>query len=113
MAKVMTRKQEKEWGPPRPLFIPLMREHFEAFDRGDKHVEFRIYGPRWNEKTCYAGREAVLSLGYGKHRRLNRTIASFGKLDIEGMTPAHKQILKGLYGEKTKEGIAAIYFYNN
>ena len=67
------------------LFIPLKREYFEAFERGEKIAEYRIYtpddvrcrGPRWNEKTCFIGRPVVLSCGYGKARRLRGTINGF------------------------------------
>ena len=32
----------------------------------------RVYGPRWNEKTCFIGRRATLSKGYEKGSRLRR-----------------------------------------
>lgn len=59
----------------KPLFIPLRREYFEAFDNGKKDTEYRLYGPRWNERTCVVGRPVILSLG--KQRRLNGVITSF------------------------------------
>lgn len=62
-----------------PLFVPLKRAYFEAFERGEKTEEFRVYGPRWNEETCPVGRFVVLSLGYGKARRLSGRIVSFRK----------------------------------
>jgi len=70
------------WGIPiahnaTPLFIPLKREHFEAFDSGDKIWEYRMEGPRWNEKTCFIGRPVTLSLGYGKRRRLKGIITNY------------------------------------
>lgn len=61
----------------KPLFIPLKREYFEAFERGEKHVEYRPFGPRWNRRTCEIGRRVVLSLGYGKRRRLNGVVTNF------------------------------------
>lgn len=36
----------------KPLFIPLKKEYYEAFECGEKTVEYRAYGPWWNEKTC-------------------------------------------------------------
>jgi hypothetical protein len=58
------------------LFIPLKREYFQAFKNGTKNTEFRPYGPRWNERTCWVGRPVVLSLGYGKaHRLAGRVVA--------------------------------------
>lgn len=51
------------------LFIPLKGEYYDAFMDGSKKEEFRVYGPRWNERTCPVGRRVVLSRGYGiKHR---------------------------------------------
>jgi hypothetical protein len=52
----------------RPLFVPLKREWFEAFREGTKTVEYRLHGPRWNERTCVTGRAVVLSLGYSGAR---------------------------------------------
>lgn len=37
------------------LFVPLKKEYYEAFECGEKTVEYRAYGPRWNEKTCWVG----------------------------------------------------------
>lgn len=62
-----------------PLFIPLKREYFDAFKRGEKREEFRPLGPRWNPQTCLIGRRVVLSLGYGKAHRLTGTVTSFRK----------------------------------
>lgn len=59
----------------KPLFIPLKRKFFLAFEDGTKVDEWRIHGPRWNVKTCPDGRPVVLSLGYGKSRRLTGTIS--------------------------------------
>jgi len=63
----------------RPLFIPLKTEFFLAFKSGSKKHEYRLYGPRWNERTCRVGRAVVLSKGYGKHERLCGTVKSFTK----------------------------------
>ena len=63
----------------KPLFIPLKREHFQAFLDGNKPgmEEFRPYGARWNENTCWPGRAVVLSLGYGKKHRLYGHVVGF------------------------------------
>ena len=61
------------------LFIPLLDIWFQAFKAGTKKTEYRAYGPRWNERTCWIGRQAVLARGYG-HPRLNRTVTRFDKL---------------------------------
>lgn len=63
----------------KPLFIPLKRRYFEQYEHSQKRSELRLYGPRWNERTCPAGRPVVLSLGYGKQSRLLGTIVEFRK----------------------------------
>jgi hypothetical protein len=61
----------------KPLFIPLKAEYYNDFATGMKTTEYRIYGPRWNERVCRPGRPVTLSLGYGKRNRLHGTIAAF------------------------------------
>jgi len=59
----------------RPLFIPLKAEYYRDFACGMKTIEYRLYGPRWNERTCKPGRPVTLSLGYGKRERLHGRVA--------------------------------------
>jgi len=61
----------------KPLFIPLKREYFEAFEAGRKTWEYRRKGSRWNAETCAIGRRVTLSLGYGKGRRMAGVIIGF------------------------------------
>jgi hypothetical protein len=70
-----------------PLFIPLKRQFFEAFERGEKDFEYRKLGPRWNEKTCQVGRLVTLSLGYGKHSRLAGVIRDFSICNTPQIIP--------------------------
>jgi len=79
----------------KPLFIPLKREFFEAFKNGTKTEEYRIYGPRWNEKTCRSGRKVVLSLGYGKKHRLTGVVEDFHC----GIEPTYTEAWKKCYGD--------------
>jgi len=60
----------------KPLFIPLKRPYFEAFERGEKTHEYRRDVPRWSAKNVFPGRPVTLSLGYGKKRRLSGTVVS-------------------------------------
>ena len=59
------------------LFVPLMTKHYNAFLDGSKTEELRLYGKRWNEKTCIIGRPIILSKGYGKQNRMIGTISGF------------------------------------
>ncbi len=61
----------------KPLFVPLKAEFYEAFERGTKTTEYRLHGPRWNASTCYPGRSAILSFGYGKQRRMKCSVKGF------------------------------------
>ena len=63
----------------KPLFVPLKKEYYEAFESGEKKIEYRRYGARWNEATCRVGRRVILSCGYGKRRRMLGVIAGFSK----------------------------------
>lgn len=80
----------------KPLFIPLKTEFFEAFERGDKTIEFRPYGPRWNERTCHVGREVVLSHGYGTKRRLRGVVAAFER----SAEPTNTAAWRKCYGDR-------------
>lgn len=85
------------------LFIPLKREHFEAFRDGTKPnmEELRPEGPRWNARTCAIGRSVVLSLGYGKAQRLSGRIVGYRTSTEPTRTPAWKDC----YGDRA--GLAA------
>jgi len=63
----------------KPLFIPLKTKYYNAFASGEKKEELRVYGPRWNEKTCTINRHVILSKGYGKHARMKGRIWRFKK----------------------------------
>lgn len=88
----------------KPLFIPLKREWFEAFASHQKTEEYRPAGGRWNERTCRIGRAVVLSMGYGKGRRLTGTITGF----MISEAPCQSSAWKGIYGDKTPAAIITI-----
>jgi hypothetical protein len=92
-----------------PLFIPLKTEHFNGFKSGRKPFEMRPYGPRWNERTCYRGRPAVISKGYGKHERLNAIIAVAEFIDITDLADQHATVFRSIYPQHRGK-VAVIYF---
>lgn len=75
----------------KPLFIPLKSEFYDAFKAGTKDTEYRLYGQRWNEKTCPVGRAVTLSKGYGKQNRMHGTITKFWVSAQPTRTPAWDQ----------------------
>lgn len=77
-----------------PLFIPLKREFYEAFRRGDKIWEYRRAGGPWNPRTCPPGRRVVLSLGYGKAHRTPGFIFA----TKESMEPVRTAAWRACYG---------------
>lgn len=79
------------------LFIPLKTEYFEAFKAGTKRTEYRVYGPRWNERTCTVGRPVVLSKGYGRTHRLQGEVTAFWK---SSLAPADWQKCYGPLGDR-------------
>lgn len=80
----------------KPLFIPLKSVYFNAFADGSKDTEYRPYGAHWNERTCYVGREAILSKGYGKAHRLRGTVEHFAKSEAVTRTT----VWRSIYGTK-------------
>lgn len=66
-----------------PLFIPLYTRFYEQFVAGTKKIEYRTYGPGWNERTCLVGRRVTLSKGYGKYARLSAVITRFQHVGAE------------------------------
>jgi len=71
----------------RPLFIPLKTEYYEAFVSGEKIVEYRKYGPRWNAEVCKIGRKVIISKGYGKQNRKTGVISGFGRIQFKDAPP--------------------------
>lgn len=86
----------------KPLFIPLKSEYFNAFMVGSKTSEWRLYGPRWNERTCVTGRDVILSKGYGKAHRLSGIVVGTAQYRIDD--PQHPFNL--VYGERAKGATA-------
>lgn len=84
------------------LFIPLKQAYFDAFERGDKTSELRVYGPRWNITTCTIGRAVTLSCGYGKQRRLQGIIVDVEIRDASKMHD-HREALMNCYGRLDME----------
>jgi hypothetical protein len=73
---------EKEKKMNKPLFIPLRTEYYDEFKNGTKDTEYRLYGPRWNERVCQVGRNVIISRGYFKKNRMQGIITDFRKVPI-------------------------------
>lgn len=85
-----------------PLFIPLKTEYYEAFCDGSKPSELRLYGPRWNERTCPPGRPVTLSKGYGKQNRKSGIIKEFHKRDARTFGSTYQASILKLFGTLDK-----------
>jgi hypothetical protein len=75
----------------KPLFIPLRTRWFNAFRSGEKRVEWRPYGPRWNATTLIEGRPVILSEGYSGPR-IEATIASWRAVPASEAPPEAREI---------------------
>jgi hypothetical protein len=80
------------------LFIPLKTAYFEAFARGTKTSEFRVYGARWNERTCFPGRSVVLSKGYGNAARLRGVVVEFRRRRLSSFAGAELHAIWDCFG---------------
>lgn len=87
----------------KPLFIPLCTAPYEAFECGGKRHELRLYGPRWNEKTCRIGREVLLSKGYGPKYRLRGAIRSFEHKPAIELCSTHRIAVLTHFGTLDKD----------
>lgn len=75
----------------KPLFVPLTTKWFRQFESGEKYVEYRAFGPRWNLDTCFGGREVTLSHGYSG-ARLSSKIVSVDVLHAAAAPEVARQI---------------------
>lgn len=82
----------------KPLFVPLKTKYFEQFRDGTKREELRVYGPRWNERTCCPGRAVTLSKGYGKHARLYGRIWRFKRQHGSTFGSTYKAAILEVHG---------------
>lgn len=71
---------------------------YDAFADGSKREELRLYGPRWNERTCAVGREVVLSKGYGKKSRMIGNIWKFRRQHGTTFGSTDKDAIRVCYG---------------
>jgi hypothetical protein len=81
------------------LFIPLRTEFYVAFANGTKTDEYRLYGPRWNERTCNVGRRVVISHGYGTRHRLHGRVVSFARCSPNTLHGELETTLRRIYGQ--------------
>lgn len=95
----------------KPLFIPLMGEYYDAFLAGTKKFELRLYGDRWNIKTCRIGRQVILSRGYGKQNRATGTIKAYSLWRVAQLSPDVVARLERLYGKKVQPYTEFIAIY--
>ena len=84
------------------LFIPLKSKYYEQFLSGEKRSELRLYGPRWNEKTCFVGREVILSKGYGKANRTRARVILFQKCNANDLGAPYRKAVMDVYGTLDK-----------
>lgn len=82
----------------KPLFVPLKTEYWQQFRDGTKRDELRLYGPRWNERTCAVGREVTLSKGYGKIGRMTGRVRAFKRQHGSTFGSTYREAIQAVYG---------------
>ena len=83
----------------KPLFVPLRSEPYDQFAAGAKSAELRLYGPRWNEQTCWPGRTVILSRGYGRHHRMRTAVVAFRRMTLAELPATERRSVTRHYGE--------------
>jgi|ERR1700683_1448398 len=87
-----------------PLFVPLKTRYFREFEAGSKRIEYRRYGPRWNERVCTPGRAVTLSHGYSG-ARISARIARFSVLEARDAPDG-----QGTYGPDALIAVIEIHY---
>lgn len=80
-----------------PVFCPLKTQPYNRFKYGFKTYEMRIYGDRWNNKTCPVERRVILSKGYGNIDRTEKIITKTELKYYVELSAEDKQELRGCY----------------
>lgn len=112
LCKQIVEKLERlEQLEPGPLFRSLRNAYYTLFAAGEKTVELRAYGPRWNERTCFTGREVVLSNGYRKAGRLAAVIERVRKVPGRELSDQDQAALEDCLGY-VPEFVCAIHLRN-
>lgn len=62
----------------------------------------RLYGPRWNERTCYIGRPVTLSKGYGTKNRIYGHIKGFYVFNANGYEKEIQDQVAQIFGTLDK-----------
>ena len=81
------------------LFVPLKTEFYDKIKSGEKLEEFRLYGSKWNEKTCALGRGITFSKGYGKHERMYGTVTGYSDQTLSSLDDKNEKAILSCYGK--------------
>jgi len=84
-------------------YADLLMGELPADDQARKDAEkvaeeLRLYGPRWNERTCTVGRAVTLSKGYSKGNRLTGRIWKFKRQHGTTFGSTYKAAIATCYG---------------
>ena len=86
------------------LFIPLYKEYFLKFQRGEQDCEIRPLGHKgWNSDNVHPMRMMTLSNGYGKYNRIEKMIIKTiitTNLKKEGVPEWHIEAVEAIYGKR-------------
>ena len=96
-----------------PYFLPLKKEYYLKFKNGTQNCEIRPlnhYG--WNAKNIYAGRQLLLSCGYGTHDRhckdIKTIIEGTAGFAFMGVPQWHIDAVEKIYGKRDRWLVAYV-----
>lgn len=89
----------------KPYFLPLKAEPYERIEAGLQMSEIRPNNHRgWNHSNIFPGRILNLSYGYGKKRRMLKTVTNIiitRNLEEEkNITGEHIKLVYKIYGKR-------------
>jgi hypothetical protein len=88
----------------KPYFLPIKKEYYNKIESGVQRSEIRPNNHRgWNVKNIYPGRSINISCGYGKQKRMLRTVWNTivtHDLRLEDISEEHIKAVESIYGAR-------------
>lgn len=97
----------------KPYFLPLKTEYYRKFESGEQNCEIRPANHHgWNAKNIYAGRELLLSRGYGtadRHvRKIRTTLEGSPGFAFACVPKWHIDAVEAIYGKRDRWLVAFV-----
>ena len=80
------------------LEIKVFEKYFEQWIDRKKKYEMRIYGEKWNEKTCRVGKKAIIRCGSKGLSSVSGVISGFSVVEACDLPQSDQDTIKEIWG---------------